>query len=135
MYSTFPYKLGECFPINADCFMDKVLPGLMKLAGDGGKPKKLVMFGAEKSSISSLSTMPVCFDRIPAPKLLSSEETNLLISCWITSVSQFTYMDDFIISLRIGLNSEVPGNIFVCIYFLLPTVFSFVFCLTSSIIL
>lgn len=59
------------FLCNGECLMSKVLPGLMKLAGDGGTPKKLVMFGAEKSSISSLSTMPVCVDRIPAPKLLS----------------------------------------------------------------
>ena len=32
---------------------------LMKLLGLGGTPKKLVMFGAEKSSISSLRRIPV----------------------------------------------------------------------------
>ena len=29
-------------------------PGLMKLFGEGGTPKKFVMFGGEKSSISLL---------------------------------------------------------------------------------
>ena len=36
-----------------------LLPGTMKLAGDGRSPKKLVMFGEEKSSISSLKIIPV----------------------------------------------------------------------------
>lgn len=45
------------------------LPGRMKLAGLGGTPKKLVVFGEEKSSISLFMMMPVCSDMNPAPKL------------------------------------------------------------------
>ena len=44
-------------------------PGFMKLFGDGGKLKSLVMFGEEKSSISSLKITPVDGDMIPEPKL------------------------------------------------------------------
>jgi hypothetical protein len=44
-------------------------PGLMKLFGDGGKLKSLVMFGDEKSSISSLKMIPVDGDIIREPKL------------------------------------------------------------------
>ena len=43
----------------------------MKLLGEGGIPKPLVMFGDEKSSISSLTMMPVCnlqsFDIVVGP--------------------------------------------------------------------
>ena len=46
-----------------------LLPGWMKLAVLGGTPKALVMFGDEKSSISSFKMMPVCVDANPAPKL------------------------------------------------------------------
>jgi hypothetical protein len=45
------------------------LPGLMKLAGLGGTPKKLVVLGDEKSSISLFIMMPVCSEIHPAPKL------------------------------------------------------------------
>ena len=34
-------------------------PGRMKLMEEGGTPKELVMFGEEKSSISSFRTIPV----------------------------------------------------------------------------
>ena len=44
-------------------------PGLMKLALDGGMPNALVIFGEEKSSISSLKTIPVLFPRIREPNL------------------------------------------------------------------
>ena len=44
-------------------------PGLMKLAGDGGMPNELVMFGEEKSSISSLKTSPVLWPMTPEPNL------------------------------------------------------------------
>ena len=45
------------------------LPGFAKLASDGMMPKKLVIFGNEKSSISSLSRIPVDGDRKPLPNL------------------------------------------------------------------
>ena len=41
----------------------------MKLLGEGGIPKPLVMFGDEKSSISSLTMMPVFGDITTDPKL------------------------------------------------------------------
>ena len=46
-----------------------LLPGLMKLFGEGGTPKWLVMLGAEKSSISSLSMIRVRGDISREPKL------------------------------------------------------------------
>ena len=46
------------------------LPGAIKLIGLGGTPKKLVIFGELKSSISSLRRMPVCSELNPAPKLM-----------------------------------------------------------------
>ena len=46
-----------------------LLPGLMKLVGDGGSLKKFVMFGEEKSSISSFKIIPVEGDMMPDPKL------------------------------------------------------------------
>ncbi len=45
------------------------LPGWMKLAGDAGKPKKLVVPGVEKSSISLLKRIPVRLPTIPEAKL------------------------------------------------------------------
>lgn len=45
------------------------LPGAIKLAGDGGKPKKFDFPGTEKSSISSFSKMPVRGEMILQPKL------------------------------------------------------------------
>ncbi len=54
-------------------------PGLMKLLGDGGRLKSLVMLGDEKSSISSLKMIPVEGDMILDPKLKeqwSFTETN-----------------------------------------------------------
>ena len=36
-----------------------LLPGLAKLLGDGGRPKKLVILGNEKSSISLFRMTPV----------------------------------------------------------------------------
>lgn len=42
-------------------------PGLTKLFGEGGTPKLLVIFGYEKSSISSLIMIPVDGDRNMAP--------------------------------------------------------------------
>ena len=49
--------------------LDKgLLPGLMKLAGDGGTPKSFVMLGDEKSSIWSLKMIPVEGDIISDPK-------------------------------------------------------------------
>ena len=44
-------------------------PGLAKLALDGFTPYRLVMLGKEKSSISSLSMMPVEGERNPLPNL------------------------------------------------------------------
>ena len=44
-------------------------PGLIKLAGEGGKLKLFVIFGEEKSSISSFKTIPVEVLVITAPKL------------------------------------------------------------------
>ncbi len=44
-----------------------LLPGWIKLAGDGLNPYSLVMFGEEKSSISLLRTMPVSVTT-PDPK-------------------------------------------------------------------
>ncbi len=41
----------------------------MKLLGEGGMPKPLVMLGDEKSSISSLKITPVCGDITIDPKL------------------------------------------------------------------
>ena len=46
-----------------------LLPGLMKLVGEGGSLKKLVMFGEEKSSISSFRMIPVDGDMMPDPNL------------------------------------------------------------------
>lgn len=44
-------------------------PGLMKLDGEGGIPKAFVMLGEEKSSISSLNSIPVRFPVTPEPNL------------------------------------------------------------------
>lgn len=41
----------------------------MKLFGDGGIPKPLLMYGELKSSISSLKMMPVDWDMTLEPKL------------------------------------------------------------------
>ena len=45
-----------------------LLPGWMKLTGDGSTPKSFVMFGEEKSSIWSLKTIPVDGDITSDPK-------------------------------------------------------------------
>ena len=45
------------------------LPGRIKLAGLGGRPKKLMTLGEAKSSISSLRIIPVSSDINEAPKL------------------------------------------------------------------
>lgn len=45
------------------------LPGTIKFAGDGGMPKMLVIFGEEKSSISSLKMIPVSSPRRLEPNL------------------------------------------------------------------
>ena len=44
-------------------------PGRMKLLGDGGRPKKFVALGCEKSSISLLNMIPVRLPRTLEPKL------------------------------------------------------------------
>lgn len=44
-------------------------PGWMKLLGEGGIPKPLVMYGELKSSISSLKMIPVDPDMTLEPKL------------------------------------------------------------------
>ena len=49
------------------------LPGRMKLAGLGGTPKKFVVLGDEKSSISLFMMTPVCSEMNPAPKLCSKK--------------------------------------------------------------
>jgi len=57
------------------------LPGRIKFAGDGGRPKPLVIFGELKSSISSLNIIPVDTERIIAPKLLNGNffsETDIM---------------------------------------------------------
>lgn len=46
-----------------------LLPGAIKLAGEGGRPKAFVILGEEKSSISSFKIMPVLSDAKPAPNL------------------------------------------------------------------
>lgn len=45
------------------------LPGAMKFTGDGGSPKLFVIFGDEKSSISSFNIIPVLSEAKPAPNL------------------------------------------------------------------
>ena len=45
------------------------LRGLMKFEGDGGRPNVLDMLGVEKSSISSLKSIPVRFPKTLDPKL------------------------------------------------------------------
>lgn len=44
-----------------------LLPGAMKLAGDGCRPKKLITPGDEKSSITLFMTIPVLRVVKPAP--------------------------------------------------------------------
>ena len=51
------------------CWAVLVSPGLMKLWGEGGRLKSLVMLGEEKSSISSFKMMPVEGDIMREPKL------------------------------------------------------------------
>lgn len=52
------------------CLMSALtLPGLMKLFGEGGTPKPLVMNGELKSSISLLRIIPVNLDLTLEPKL------------------------------------------------------------------
>lgn len=46
-----------------------LLLGDMKLTGEGGRRKLFVMFGEEKSSISSFKIIPVLRDAKPAPNL------------------------------------------------------------------
>lgn len=46
-----------------------LFPGFMKFIGDGGRPKLFVIFGEEKSSISSFRIMPVLLEAKPAPNL------------------------------------------------------------------
>ena len=46
-----------------------LFPGKIKLFGDGGKPKKLMSPGTEKSSITLFRMIPVDSDVNPAPKL------------------------------------------------------------------
>ena len=46
-----------------------LFPGRIKLAGLGGKPKKFITFGEEKSSNSSFKIIPVSSDMNAAPKL------------------------------------------------------------------
>jgi len=50
------------------------LRGTMKLLGDGGTPKLLVIKGELKSSISLLSKIPVEFDINLEPKLGEEKE-------------------------------------------------------------
>jgi hypothetical protein len=57
------------------------LPGRIKFAGEGGRPKPLVILGELKSSISSLNIIPVDTERIIAPKLLNENfcsDTNIM---------------------------------------------------------
>ena len=51
-----------------------LLQGLIKLFGDGGKSNPLVIFGALKSSISSLKIIPVELDRNLAPILFKENK-------------------------------------------------------------
>jgi hypothetical protein len=44
-------------------------PGAMEFADEKGIPKKLFVFGIEKSFIPLLSIIPVVCDVTPAPKL------------------------------------------------------------------
>jgi hypothetical protein len=60
------------------------LPGLMKLAGLGGTPKKFVVLGDEKSSISLFMMMPVCSEMNPAPKL-----KKIILFLWFRPVILF----------------------------------------------
>ncbi len=46
-----------------------ILPGTMKLDGEAGTPKALVVLGVEKSSISSLKIIPVLLPLTLDPKL------------------------------------------------------------------
>lgn len=65
-------KITSSFPsvIKEGHIEDRGLfPGFMKLIGDGGIPKLFVIFGEEKSSISSLRIIPVLSDANPAPNL------------------------------------------------------------------
>lgn len=47
------------------------LPGWMKFASEGFTPKKLVMLGEEKSSISLLRTMPVSVSNLEPKNVLT----------------------------------------------------------------
>lgn len=58
--------------IVGDIELNGRFPGLMKLTGDGGMPKALVILGELKSSISSLNMIPVEFERNIAPNLKKS---------------------------------------------------------------
>ena len=66
---------SRTFPVNLSTIItglieeSGLLPGLIKLFGEGGRLKSLVMFGDEKSSISSLKMIPVEGDMIREPKL------------------------------------------------------------------
>jgi hypothetical protein len=74
---TFPEALSTTM---AGLMEDKGrFPGLMKLLGDGGRLKSLVMLGDEKSSISSLKMIPVEGDMIPDPKLKRKINVKLFI--------------------------------------------------------
>lgn len=55
--------------IVGDMELSGLLPGTIKLVGEGGKPNALATFGVLKSSIWSLNIIPVDFDRINAPSL------------------------------------------------------------------
>jgi hypothetical protein len=68
-----------------------IFPGTMKFSGDGGTPNALVIFGAEKSSISSLRMIPVRMDLTFAPKL--SQAKNIIAAyCMINFQTHRRFM-------------------------------------------
>ena len=64
------------------------LPARMKLAGLGGKPKKLIKLGDEKSSISLFMMTPVCSEMNPAPKLrkIQTNFSTVSLQCFYSSI-------------------------------------------------
>lgn len=66
----------RCVCVRACLVAALTLPGLMKLFGEGGTPKPLVMNGELKSSISLLRIIPVDFDLTLEPKLQGRNKKN-----------------------------------------------------------
>ena len=68
-----------------------LLPGRIKLCGEGGTPKELVTLGELKSSISLLNIMPVFGDIFTQPKLETEKYENLALN-----IFEFLFFYDYL---------------------------------------